>query len=137
MHARARKKHLAEVRAYVARLQPLLRLAHWECEVADDEPATPGAVASCDPNTRIHRATLRFSDRHFADPPEEQRDTVVHELLHCTTDGMWLALEAFKEATSDVSYAHLSDRYVHELECAVNQLTKLIAPSLPLPTEAP
>ncbi len=128
-----RKADLARVRAYVARLQPLLGLAHWRFDVSDELPEEPHLSAHFRRWPRRSGATLRFSDEHFRDSLEEQRDTVVHELCHAVLENLCVAVSEGFDWLEQTSRAWAWERFVHECELTVDHLARILAPSLPLP----
>ena len=68
---------------YVRSVADDLGLKDWAIEVSDEEPIDPDANASCQPTYGRKYATLRFASDFREHKPESQRNTVVHELLHC------------------------------------------------------
>ncbi len=128
-----RRRNLDAVRAYVALLQPLFRLQHYEIEVWDEPPENKDAFADCGTKSRQHWARLRFAEKHFDTSPDEQRNTVAHELLHVLHDGVDVAaIEGFGGlATTSEEWAR--QRYDHENERLIDALSRVLAPLLPLP----
>jgi hypothetical protein len=72
----------------------------------------------------------------FEEDAEAQRQTIVHEILHLiqepaqhlVRDTLWKT-----HLLSQSVYDLLIQRLKHENECAVEHLSRLIAPSMPLP----
>ena len=96
---------------YVEKLQPYMRLAHWQIVVHDDPPDGDDCVAdiSCSPTRTM--AALRISDYYITSSPEQ----------------------AFLYAVGHPVWEHLHRRYEHEEELAVDEVARAIAPFLPLP----
>lgn len=128
-----RKAGLDRMRAYIATLQPLMRLQQWEIVVHDDPTEDEDYVASINRDSRSWRANVRFGDVHFGHSREEQRLTVVHELTHIH---MMTLDRAAKDATfclDPTSWRRLDERIDHELEMTTDAISRTIAPFLPLP----
>lgn len=132
MKKRERRAGLERMRSYVATLQPLLRLQHWEIAVTDGQPSA-GALADNCCYMRQHKNDVRFSDRFFRKSPAEQRETVVHELLHIVVEGWYRSNLAAFEGLSATSQEWAKERHEHETEMCIDSLSKIVAPYLPLP----
>jgi hypothetical protein len=132
MKKRERQAGLARMREYVAQLQPLLRLQHWDIVVMDAPPDDNALADNCC-YMRQHRNDVRFSDRFFAKSPEEQRETTVHELLHIVVEHWYRSTRAAFEGLSSTSQEWATERNEHEMEMCVDQLSRILAPLLPLP----
>ena len=112
---------------YVRDLADRLRLRDWTIYVRDDPPHDGECIASihCVEGRKV--ANIRFNDPFLDDSPEDQRHTIVHELLHCHVNGAWdYAVDTF--ATEDARRA-----FRRLAETAVDGLADAIAPLLPLP----
>lgn len=118
---------------YVEKLQPYMRLAHWQIVVHDDPPDGDDCVAdiSCSPTRTM--AALRISDYYITSSPEKQRRSITHELVHCLLHQLSEAEQAFLYAVGHPVWEHLHRRYEHEEELAVDEVARAIAPFLPLP----
>jgi len=132
---RERQAGLARMRAYVATLVPLLYLQHWQIVVMDEPP--PDALADNCCYMRQYRNDLRFSDRFFGKSLEEQRQTVVHELLHIVVEHWYRSTRAAFEGLSSTSKEWATERNEHEMALCVDMLSRIVAPYLPLPPTAP
>lgn len=132
MDEQKRTVGLKRMCAYVVELQPLMRLSHWHIEVPDVEPETD-AWADVVRLQHAQDAVIRLSDQHFDNTPEQQRETIVHELLHCHLRDLIGVPQMIKQEISLPLFAALGDRISHEEECLVDALAQLLAPLLPLP----
>lgn len=132
MKKRERQAGLERMRSYVAVLQPLLRIQHWELAVLDDEP-DGGALADNCCYMRQYKNDLRFSDRFFRKSDAEQRETVVHELLHVVVEHWYRSNLAAFEGLSSTSQEWAKERHEHEMEMTIDTLSHIIAPHMPLP----
>ncbi len=61
----------------------LLGLKDWVIRLNEDEPEDPDALASVRFTYGRKLVVLFLSDRFLEDNPEEQRNTIAHELIHC------------------------------------------------------
>ncbi len=130
-----RRRNLERARAYVAQLQPLFRLQHWEITVRDEPPDNDAHAQVWAAHT-CYLAKLRFSDRHFADSLAEQVITVAHELIHIATQGWELAVRDALEGLDPTGKSWAEERYERAMERDTDHLSRVIAPFLPLPPEA-
>ena len=125
--------HIERMRRYVAVLQPLLRLTQWEIDVQFQYPDSEEALAESQVVRGRWVAMIRFNDKHFLNSPEEQRDTVVHELLHVVTAHerrvVWEMYEC--PLPGDKSLAWKA--FDFEQEMVMDHLATVLGPHLPLP----
>lgn len=131
--AETRKAGLDRMRAYIATLQPMMRLQQWKITIEEETTEDPDYVATINRTASSWSAFIRFGDVHFGHSVEEQRLTVVHELTH-------IHLMAFDTAASDgrntldpTSRQWAYERVRYELEMATDALSRVLAPLLPLP----
>ena len=108
---------------YVRQLADILRLKDWRIQVLEDLPPE-NALASCAPVEGRKYANLRLGECFLVDAAEEQRHTIVHELLHCHLGPMTRMIEAHDGMPPAAMLA---------LEYCVDGLADAIAPLLPLP----
>lgn len=74
-----------EIRAYIAALQPILKLADWEIRVEIGN-CHPDSWAQTFTSARYKKATVRVSAEIVAGNCEENvRAILIHELMHCYT----------------------------------------------------
>jgi hypothetical protein len=111
---------------YVRDLADKLGLRDSKIAIDDDGPfgADDTAAIHCVEGRRIGH--IRLSDDFLGAKPVEQRQTVVHELLHLHVDAAWrIAIGAMPEPV------HLAYRLM--AEHGVDAIATAIAPLLPLP----
>lgn len=70
---------------YLKYLQRELGLSHWEIELAE-ESSPEGSVASVSVTPSVWHARIWLNHVFLDKTPEEQRTTIVHELLHVWFD---------------------------------------------------
>jgi hypothetical protein len=109
---------------YVRQLADLLRLRDWRIDVYEDAPAEPTAIASCAPVEGRKYAVIRLGESFLTDPPDDQRQTITHELLHCHLGPMVRMIEVHDGLPPAAKIA---------MEYCVDGLADAIAPLLPLP----
>ncbi len=128
---------IERMRAYVAIVQPLLRLSQWEIYVQFQYPSREGALAESDTVRGRWVATIRFGDGHFLDAPQDQRNTVIHELLHVVTANerrvVWESYECPLPGDKSIAWK----AYDFEQEMVMDHLATVLAPFLPLPPSMP
>jgi hypothetical protein len=130
--AERRRRNLDRMRAYIATLQPPLRLQHWEITIPE-KPPPDDSNADCDRHSRHHAARIRYHDQLFPEGAEEERRSTIHELLHLHLTGAQTAAYEAYEALDPTARAWARERFDHELEMTVDALSRVLAPFLPLP----
>lgn len=134
MEEATRLAQIERMRRYVAILQPLLRLHQWTIEVQFQYPNSESAIAESDVVRGRWLGTIRFNDVHFQHPPEEQRNTVVHELLHIVTcNERRVVWEAYECEVPGEKKSVAWKAYDFEQEMVMDHLAAVLAPFLPLP----
>jgi hypothetical protein len=117
---------------YVDAVAAEFGLRDWTICILDEPPGTEGASATCEPIFGRRLANLRFARHFFHASPEDQRETVIHELLHCH-------LAATDQAFADSVRLHgveaqavASNAYNTTREYAVDAIAAAIADRYPL-----
>lgn len=129
-HSAARRKAVSE---YVYSLARILRLADWEYEIPS-EPCEDGSCATIDCVFGQKRAVLHLAADFFTHDGPWQRQTLVHELVHChLAQSRWLIYKAADEILSKAAAAALFLGFDQNLEYATDGLADAIAPLVPLP----
>ena len=120
---------------YIALCADGLRLKDWIVVAAFDAP-DEGNMASCRAIEGQHFATLRFSDDFFVATTQEQRVTVLHELLHCLLKNCYDVVRSDLHdlgALTQREYDGLCSVYIRQQEYAVDDLAHVLAPFFDLP----
>lgn len=112
--------------AYIAKLAPLMRLGHWRLDVADDPPIEDSAWAAIKLWEGSYGGTIRISDDLLREGEDLQRRCVVHELVHCHFAQPWLMA---RKEMGGRTWEH----WENVAEYAVEAITELVAPMMPLP----
>jgi hypothetical protein len=116
--------------AYLRRLADALKLSDWRVEIDDRPPDSGRATAEVECVYGRRYAVVRLSERFLEQSPGEQRNSLVHELIHCHLNP---AAAMALDEMGDGGAGH----FRRMLEYAVDGLADAIAPHMPLPTEDP
>jgi hypothetical protein len=123
----------AALAAYVSEAARGLQLCDWALEVVLGD-AGEDACAKVDALYGQRRATITFGPQFATQSPTDQRDTVVHELLHLVLMPSWQYIDELLDAELGVRAARVAWlAYTQHVEYAVDQLAAIIAPSVALP----
>lgn len=106
----ARRRKLVE--KFISLAQTRLRLADWEILCEFDDDCGPGAVATITRAVDQKRAVVRFNALEFLTcSAAHQRQTLVHELLHChlfdVHESAGLAIAAVPGKAHQATLTHL------------------------------
>lgn len=120
---------------YVRDIADRMRLRDWTVTLSDEHPDDKEADADARVTYGRRCLTLRLARDFAVESPEDQRHTVVHELIHAhlfpidwtvNSIGNHLPLAAL-----DILKGALSD----DIEVGVDALADVIAPFMPLPAQ--
>lgn len=126
------KRDRRELGRYLRWVANEMNLRDWTTAVGDGYSEDHlEAEAHCTIGQR--HIVITFNE-HFRDrDPEDQRETVVHELVHAHTDVCWKMVQAdLADALGKPVYYVFCDSYRRAMEYAVDALSKTIAPNMPL-----
>lgn len=118
--------------AYVRSTADALGLKDWTFEVLAD-PCEDDCLAHVNPCEGRRVATICFSGDFRERKQVEQRETVVHELLHChhVAAADIVRLDLIKQL-SQSTYDVLWFGFKRQLEYMVDALASVVAPHLPV-----
>lgn len=117
---------------YTRKIAVSMGLGGWVIEECAD-PASEGCLAEIEPTYGQHHAKLSLCGNWNDLPAEEQRNTIVHELIHVALAPLsqlsYDIVEALDEGSSKTARAalNLAEEYV------VDALAEAWAPYMPLP----
>lgn len=77
------KKTKKRIKVFVHDLQKALRLNDWTITVNFKDKVVEEAYAVVEPFGESRHAEVRFSKKFFDLPKKIQRQTLIHELMHC------------------------------------------------------
>lgn len=131
---RAEKEAVIE---YVREIGNQLHLKDWEFVVyfkapidKEDPEFEWGAQADCIPGRKHCEVSFGFDVRYLE--PEEFRQTVTHELLHCHFTALWhQPRQDLSKRLSQDTYDVFMGSYERNLEYAVDALADVLAPQMP------
>lgn len=120
---------------YVRHLGDLLLLQDWELDISREGPSG-NAWASINVCEVEDQATIKLGAEWGQHSPEEQREYLVHELMHVHTDrARRLVVQLAKQWNENSACQFAEEAYRKENEILVNTLARLLAPGMPLPEE--
>jgi hypothetical protein len=119
---------------YIREMADRLLLRDWEFELRR-ESADEGARASISLNYNKNDASVVVCDRWFVRAPDEQRQTITHELLHAQTARLRRVMSRLNDEVGGEAIGYANAAYSEEEEIVVDTLARAIAPLLPLPPE--
>lgn len=116
---------------YLSKLQMTMRLADWEIIVNFEHQAEDDCIAEIKPVENQRRAELIFSKEFFLCSSVDQRQTLVHELLHLHLVHVeQMSLSAVEAAVGESTGKVFDGAFSCEVERTVDQLADVIAPLL-------
>lgn len=116
----------AEFEPYLRLLADRLHLKDWSFVLRDEAPDSADAIAAINCAEGRKYAWCYLSESFLRSSPEDQRHTLIHELLHCHMAG-----------ADHVAARMITEHFqLYRLHCeyAVDGLADALAPLLPLPT---
>jgi hypothetical protein len=128
-------RQLNALTAYVRRLRNWLGLQHWEISIVDQAPSDNTARAQLETSEGRYHAGLWVGDNFLESPAEEQRQTIVHELLHVAAREQNDVIRAGGLTTvlGQDAYRVVWENYLAAHERATDHLASVIAQYAPLP----
>ena len=120
---------------YVATVARTLGLSDWILEVTVGDPGED-ACAKVDAPYGQRRATITLGQLFLDQTPQDQRDTVVHELLHLVLMPSWQYIDELLDAELGVRAARIAWLgYTQHVEYSIDQLAATISPAVQLPPQ--
>lgn len=124
-----------ELQAYIRLLRDQMILNHWEV-ILSTETCVEGANATVHDVRGRQVAAIRVHKDWFTYTPEDQREILVHELLHLTHIGVSDVLTEGIGGSMYLPYkawAGFRGLFYLEVEKMVDHLSCILAPNMPLP----
>ena len=119
---------------YIRQLGDLLLLRDWELDLSREGTNDWAEIKVSDVE---NQATVKLGADWVQHTPDEQREFLVHELLHVHTDRIHRLMSQLAEQWSENSACQFAkEAHRKETEIVVNTLARIIAPMLPLPEDA-
>jgi hypothetical protein len=125
------KRDRKALEAYIREIADRLRLKHWTIRLGED-PSDEGTVAQHEAAASIHEATIWVCENFRLCHPEEQREAIVHELLHTHHEWTWRLVHTdLLEHMGRPAYNLFCDSYRRAMEYQIDALAKAFAPTVP------
>lgn len=122
-------EYVEKVRAYMWLGSWLLHLDYDEATVEDESGRI--RIGSCKATSHYREAEITFAPEIFDRDPDQIRETVVHELVHCHYSALqhlhFQTLDRLKSREAEAFY----NMHVRLMEEHVTVMTRLIVPSVP------
>ncbi len=126
------KDKLDQLSEYVGFLMRHMRLQHWTVKV-ESQHSDDGLGASIQCVYGRLMAYLRVADDFWECPIEEQRETLVHELIHLHFDAMDRVARNLEGVLSKEGFEIHSRVHMASMETGVDAMATVLAQHIPLP----
>ena len=126
------KKPTQTIIEYTRQLAALIGLGHWRIDM-EVEPADDDSDASIRVISGQQRALLRIGKTYAGQSREDQRSTILHELIHIYLWGCSEAAEHAQPALGTAAAQVFTAQHELAIERATDALAVAIAPHYPLP----
>jgi hypothetical protein len=123
----------AALEAFVASAMPILNLANWKVTILTDV-APEDRYADIEPNEQAQTANLRVGNLFWAQKPEDQRLTIVHELIHLHLCRLDQAVDRLEPVLGSAAWTPWAGVYEDAYERATDAIAELLVPLVPIPT---
>ena len=125
------------INSYVQILRRKMNLGEWKITLYK-KPCANDTLGECDITYGQHIATISLHKDYKKDKPDNLRNTIVHELLHCylspITEAANTALEPFEDDIHGRKIIQSSiNSMEYQTERVIDRLSYIIAPTMPLP----
>jgi hypothetical protein len=119
---------------YLRQLADLLGLRDWHITLSRAHSAHD-VFAAVRVDRQKDEATVHLNDTWHGFTPEQQRQTLVHELLHCHTTRLHRVVTRLGYLIDGPAMEYVKQAHDEEEEIVVQRLARVIAPYLPLPEQ--
>jgi hypothetical protein len=123
----------AALETYVAACLPVLNLGNWKVTILTDV-APEDRYADIEPNDQAQTANLRVGNLFWAQKPEEQRLTIVHELIHLHLCRLDQTVDRLEPVLGSAAWAPWAAVYEDVYERATDAIAEILAPQVDLPS---
>lgn len=128
---------------YLEDIRDRMRLQAWDIYVSDT-PADDDETLNIDPQIKTHWAKIHIGsffelDDDIVNSREHQRQSAVHELVHCWQADLihWLAEGKWRLPIAPDNVEQIEDFVVTSLEVQADAVARILAESMPMPPEWP
>ena len=122
----------AALETYVAACLPVLNLANWKVTILTDV-APEDRYADIEPNDQAQTASLRVGNLFWTQKPDDQRLTIVHELLHLHLCRLDQTVDRLEPVLGSAAWAPWAAVYEDVYERATDAIAEVLAPQVGLP----
>ena len=122
----------AALEAYVAACLPALNLNNWKVTILTDV-APEDRYADIEPNDQAQTASLRVGNLFWTQKPDDQRLTIVHELLHLHLCRLDQTVDRLEPVLGSAAWAPWAAVYEDVYERATDAIAEVLAPQVDLP----
>ena len=123
----------AALETYVAACLPVLNLGNWKVTILTDV-APEDRYADIEPNDQAQTANLRVGNPFWAQKPEDQRLTIVHELIHLHLCRLDQTVDRLEPVLGSAAWAPWAAVYEDVYERATDAIAEILAPQVDLPS---
>jgi hypothetical protein len=123
----------AALETYVAACLPVLNLGNWKVTILTDV-APEDRYADIEPNDQAQTANLRVGNLFWAQKPDEQRLTIVHELIHLHLCRLDQTVDRLEPVLGSAAWAPWAAVYEDVYERATDAIAEILAPQVDLPS---
>ena len=122
----------AALEAYVAACLPVLNLGNWKVTILTDV-APEDRYADIEPNDQAQTASLRVGNLFWTQKADDQRLTIVHELLHLHLCRLDQTVDRLEPVLGSAAWAPWAAVYEDVYERATDAIAEVLAPQVDLP----
>ena len=122
----------AALEAYVAACLPVLNLGNWKVTILTDV-APEDRYADIEPNDQAQTASLRVGNLFWTQKADDQRLTIVHELLHLHLCRLDQTVDRLEPVLGSAAWAPWAAVYEDVYERATDAIAEVLAPQVGLP----
>lgn len=127
-------KRRRQVGKYLRRLADKLELRDWTVHLMHAEPHNPNHGAAMEATYGQRHVRVWIRSDLFDYSPEEQRQTLVHELVHVHTSAMVaMVRETLPGQMAPGAHEVFEREFTRQMEHAVDAMAEAVAHHLPLP----
>jgi hypothetical protein len=123
----------AALEVYVAACLPVLNLGNWKVTILTDV-APEDRYADIEPNDQAQTANLRVGNLFWAQKPDEQRLTIVHELIHLHLCRLDQTVDRLEPVLGSAAWAPWAAVYEDVYERATDAIAEILATQVDLPS---
>jgi len=118
---------------YVTACLPVLNLRNWKVTILTDV-APEDRYADIEPNDQAQTANLRVGNLFWAQKPDEQRLTIVHELIHLHLCRLDQTVDRLEPVLGSAAWAPWAAVYEDVYERATDAIAEILATQVDLPS---